>query len=109
MMNSQNCQPKIRQSWHCSEQEFERDGGSAIKRLAEKDPLFYFRIMECLNPKAVRDAIEDAVIDAGLTNADIGHCSARPTVEFEYGTGPRTRDGLEPLAAVCGVGCYDPK
>jgi hypothetical protein len=40
------------------EQEFERDGASAIKRFAENDLIAMLHIMECLNPKAVKDAIE---------------------------------------------------
>jgi hypothetical protein len=53
------------------EQEFERDGYTAIERFRENDPIFCLRVMECLNPKAVRDAIENALIDEGLTNADL--------------------------------------
>ena len=53
------------------EQEFERDGYSAIGRFAENDPIAMLKIAECLNPTAVREAIENAVIDEGLTHADI--------------------------------------
>jgi len=53
------------------EREFERDGDIAIERFAENDPAFMLRILECFNPRAVRDAIENLVLDEGLTNADI--------------------------------------
>ena len=52
------------------EQELERDGDIAIERFAENDPAFMLRILECFNPRAVRDATENHLIDEGLTNAD---------------------------------------
>jgi hypothetical protein len=57
--------------------EWERDGQAAFDRLRETDPIFYLRLIECINPKAVREAVEDAAIDAGLTNADIREMLAR--------------------------------
>jgi hypothetical protein len=53
------------------EAEYERDGKIALKRLGESDPLLYLRLVGLFKLEAVRRAIEDAVIDAGLTNADI--------------------------------------
>src|SRR5215471_4642847 len=41
------------------EQEFERDGDVAVERFAENDPAFMLRILECFNPRAVRDATEN--------------------------------------------------
>jgi hypothetical protein len=51
--------------------EWGRDGDAALHRLAEKDPVFYLRLLELYHPKAVRRAVENALIDAGLTNSDI--------------------------------------
>jgi hypothetical protein len=53
------------------EAEWERDGQAAFRRVAENDPIFYLRLLELFHPQDVRKAVEDAVIDAGLTNADI--------------------------------------
>jgi hypothetical protein len=53
------------------EQEWERDGDIAFERFAKKDPIAWLHILECLDPKAIRDAIENALIGEGLTNADL--------------------------------------
>jgi hypothetical protein len=52
------------------EQEFERDGDIALERFAQNDPGFMLNLLECINPRAVRDAIENHLIDEGLTNAE---------------------------------------
>jgi hypothetical protein len=51
--------------------ELERDGDIVFDRLSETDPAFYLRLVALDRPKAVYDAIEDAVIDAGWTNAEV--------------------------------------
>jgi hypothetical protein len=53
------------------EADWERDGNITFERWGEKDPGFVLRLVELFRPEAVRRAVEDAVIDAGLTNADI--------------------------------------
>jgi hypothetical protein len=53
------------------EAEWERDGDIVFERWGEKDPVFMLRLIAQDQPKAVDDAVENAVIDAGWTNADI--------------------------------------
>jgi hypothetical protein len=59
--------------------EWRRDGRAAFERFAEKDPVAYFRIIAAINPKAARAAIEDALIEGGLTNADIRALAEKAT------------------------------
>jgi hypothetical protein len=63
--------PEDRAKLALLEQEWERDGDAAIERFGEHDPGFMLRILECLDPKAVRDATENLLLDEGLTNADL--------------------------------------
>jgi hypothetical protein len=42
-----------------------------FERWGEKDPVFMLRLFAQDRPKAVYDAVEHAVIDAGWTRADI--------------------------------------
>jgi hypothetical protein len=51
--------------------EWEREGAAAIRRFFEKEPITSFRLMALLDPKAARRSLENALIDAGLTNADL--------------------------------------
>jgi hypothetical protein len=51
--------------------DYERDGPAAFRKLAETNPITYVHILAAIDPKAVRDAVEDALIDAGLTNDDV--------------------------------------
>jgi hypothetical protein len=53
------------------EADWEREGHIAFDRWGQKDPGFVLRLVELFRPEAVRRAVEDEVIDAGLTNADI--------------------------------------
>jgi hypothetical protein len=53
------------------EKEWEREGDAAILRFFEKESVTSFRLMALLNPKAARRSLENALIDAGLTNADL--------------------------------------
>jgi hypothetical protein len=53
------------------EAEWERDGDIVFDRLGETDPAFYLRLVALTRPKAVHDALENALIDAGWTNAEI--------------------------------------
>jgi hypothetical protein len=57
--------------------EWERDGQAAFDRVREADPVFFFRVMAAINPRAARKALEDAAIDAGLTDADIREMLAK--------------------------------
>jgi hypothetical protein len=51
--------------------EFDRDGPIAVTRLAEKDPALCLKLLALFDPEGLREAIEDAVVDEGWTNADI--------------------------------------
>lgn len=53
------------------EADWERDGRIAFEHWGQKDPGFVLRLVELFRPEAVRRAVEDAVLDAGLTDADI--------------------------------------
>jgi hypothetical protein len=53
------------------EKEWERDGAAAIRRFAEKEPLTWFRLVGLYYPEAVKRALEEALIDKDLTNADV--------------------------------------
>jgi hypothetical protein len=53
------------------EEEWERDGNAAIDRFFEKEPLTALRVMTILDPKAVSRALENVLIDKGLTNAEM--------------------------------------
>jgi len=44
---------------------------TALARLAESDVVGLFRVLDALYPKEARKALEDAIIDAGLTDAGI--------------------------------------
>jgi hypothetical protein len=48
-----------------------RIGNSAFEQMKDKDLVIYIRLVALYHPKAVRDALEHAMIDAGLTNADL--------------------------------------
>ena len=63
--------PEDRSKLEGLEVEYRRDGRVAFDRFAEKEPVAYFRILAALEPKQVRAALEDALIEAGLTNADV--------------------------------------
>jgi hypothetical protein len=63
--------PKDQAKLRALQIEWDRDGLAALERFMEREPTTYLRIIALFNPKAVRDAIEDAVIDAGLTDTDI--------------------------------------
>ena len=49
---------------------------AALERFATRYPDAYVRIWKVLDPRAVRAAVEDALIDAGLTNAELHAMSA---------------------------------
>jgi hypothetical protein len=53
------------------EADWEREGNVVFERWGEKDPVFMLRLFAQDRPKAVYDAVENAVIDAGWTRADI--------------------------------------
>jgi len=53
------------------QEEWKREGGKVVERVAKEDPFFFVRIVACFCPKAVRDTLEDVFIDKGLTNADL--------------------------------------
>ena len=53
------------------EAELEREGDIALERAGQEDPVFVLRLIALFRPEAVRRAVENAVIDSGLTNADI--------------------------------------
>jgi hypothetical protein len=53
------------------EADWEREGDIVFERWGEKDPAFMLKLYAQDRPQAVYDAIENAVIDAGWTNADI--------------------------------------
>jgi hypothetical protein len=53
------------------EADWERDGNIAFERWGQKDPGFVLRLVDLFRTEAVRQAVEGAVIDAGLTDADI--------------------------------------
>jgi hypothetical protein len=57
--------------------EWKRDGATALSRFREADPATYLRIMDAINPRAVREALEEALVDAGLTNTDIRAMAAK--------------------------------
>ena len=46
-------------------------GDIVFERWGEKDPVFMLKLYAQDRPRAVYDGIENAVIDAGWTNADI--------------------------------------
>lgn len=50
--------------------EWERDGEAAFRRFAKRDPDAYLRLVEVLEPSAVRDASEDGPPEQGLTDVD---------------------------------------
>jgi len=53
------------------EAEWERDGGIALERIVEKDPVFFVQIAALFFPREVRKTLEDMLIDEGLTDADV--------------------------------------
>ena len=48
-----------------------RAGDIAIERFGKNDPLAMLHIIKCLEPKAVRNSIENAIIDKDLANGDL--------------------------------------
>jgi hypothetical protein len=46
------------------------EGDAAFDRLRDSDFLGFFRIVAALNPKAVREALEDEILDLGMTNRE---------------------------------------
>jgi hypothetical protein len=49
---------------------WKRDGRVAFDRLRESDFLGYFRIVASLNPKAMREALEEEILNLGMTNRE---------------------------------------
>ncbi len=49
---------------------WKRDGAAAFDRMQESDLVGYFRIITSLNPRAAREAIEDGLLDMGMTNRE---------------------------------------
>jgi hypothetical protein len=49
---------------------WKRDGRVAFERLWESDFLGYFRIVASLNPTAMREALEEEILDMGMTNRE---------------------------------------
>ena len=52
------------------EVEWKRTGDAAFEALWERDFLGYFRIVASLNPKAMREALEEEILDLGMTNRE---------------------------------------
>ncbi len=50
-------------AWKC-------DGGAAFDRLMDSDFYAYFRIVASLNPKAMRKALEEQLLNTGMTNRE---------------------------------------
>jgi hypothetical protein len=48
-----------------------RDGKAALDRFAEREPTLYVRLVAILHPELVRRAVEDHLLDEGLTTADL--------------------------------------
>jgi hypothetical protein len=42
-----------------------------VERLTTQEIIAYFKIIDKLDPRAVRGALEEAAVEHGLTNADI--------------------------------------
>jgi hypothetical protein len=53
------------------EAEWKRDGDAAFERWEERRFIDHFRIVAALNPRLMRRALEESLIDAGLTIAEI--------------------------------------
>jgi hypothetical protein len=49
---------------------WKRDGDVAFDRLRESDFLGFFRIVAALNPRAMREALENGILDLGMTNRE---------------------------------------
>ena len=60
-----------RENLKAYEAEWERDGDVAFERWEKHRFLAHFRIVAALNPKLMREELEEGLIDAGLTRADM--------------------------------------
>jgi hypothetical protein len=51
-------------------EKWERDGALDLRHFGEQHAVAYLRIMHTIDPDAVCAALEDALIERGLTNAE---------------------------------------
>ena len=52
-------------------EEYERDGFAAFERLRQRDLMAYCRIIAAIMPEEFGQALEEAMLSAGLTENDI--------------------------------------
>ena len=62
--------PRDRANLKALREEWEHDGPLGLRHFGERHPIAYLRIMHTIAPDAVCAALEDALIEAGLTNAE---------------------------------------